>query len=442
MCIRNYLRGLLTTAFLVTAFFITQVQAAPKPWFVDESLLPFEPLAGASTQWGVHAGAAYLIEVPDDWNGDLVLYAHGFRGNVPELTVGPPRIRAHLIANGYAWASSSYSANGYIPATGAQDTHRLAKQFGSLVGQPSRVYLTGDSMGGHVIGFALEQWPNDFAGATPRCGVMGDSELFDYFQDVYLAGETLIGNTPAVPTPLDYQPDGADALRAALGPAFPFVLNDAGEKFKAVIKNLTGGERPVYDAGFVNAQGGDFVIGQAGTGGGRDNIGTIYRFEDGGLLTGEEEAFNELIARVAGDPQYRHKDGMGNFPGAGGGLNSPQINGTFQVPVVSLHTLGELFVPFHMEQIYARRAEANGNGHLLVQRAIRDVFHCSFTPEEMSEAFDDLVGWVETGARPGGDDVLNPAAVADPSFGCDYTRDNASTNGYRPFVGVPACPAP
>ena len=116
---RNYLRVLITTAFVVTALFVSTVQAAPKPWFVDESKLPFEPLAGASTQWGVHAGAAYLIEVPDDWNGDLVLYAHGFRGNGPELIVNPPRIRAHLIANGYAWASSSYSANGYVPATGA-----------------------------------------------------------------------------------------------------------------------------------------------------------------------------------------------------------------------------------------------------------------------------------------------------------------------------------
>jgi len=388
--------------------------------------------------WGVHAGAAYLIEVPDDWNGDLVLYAHGFRGNDPELVVEPPRIRAHLIANGYAWASSSYSANGYVPATGAHDTHRLAKRFASLIGQPNKVYLTGDSMGGHVIGFALEQWPNDFSGATPRCGVMGDSDLFDYFQDVYLAGETLIGNTPAIPS-LDYQPDGANALRAALGPAFPYVLNDAGEKFKAIVKNLTGGERPVFEAGFINSLGGSVAIGLAGTGDGRDNVGTIYRFEDGGPLTGEEEAFNALITRVVGEPKYRQKDGMGKVPGSRGGFNSPRINGTFQVPVVSLHTLGELFVPFHMQQVYARRAEENGNRDLLVQRAIRDVFHCSFSPDEMTEAFDDMVDWVETGTKPGGDDVLDAAAVADPSFGCGYTRDNGA--GYRPFVGVPACPA-
>jgi len=123
----NKLRRMLIPITVLLLVVVGHVNAAPKTWFVDESQLPFDPLPSATNMWGVHAGAAYLIEVPDDWNGDLVLYAHGFRGNDPELVVEPPRIRAHLIANGYAWASSSYSANGYVPATGAHDTHRLAR---------------------------------------------------------------------------------------------------------------------------------------------------------------------------------------------------------------------------------------------------------------------------------------------------------------------------
>ena len=35
--------------------------------------------------------------------------------------------------------------------------------------------------------------------------------------------------------------------------------------------------------------------------------------------------------------------------------------------------------------------------------------------------------------------VLDAATVADPAYGCDYTRDPAPFN-YRPLVGVPACP--
>ena len=36
-------------------------------------------------------------------------------------------------------------------------------------------------------------------------------------------------------------------------------------------------------------------------------------------------------------------------------------------------------------------------------------------------AFADLVTWVEDGVRPAGDDVSDPAAVADPDFGCQFT---------------------
>jgi hypothetical protein len=33
-----------------------------------------------------------------------------------------------------------------------------------------------------------------------------------------------------------------------------------------------------------------------------------------------------------------------------------------------------------------------------------------------------LERWVELGIRPDGDDILNPAVVADPKFGCKFTR--------------------
>lgn len=407
---------------------------AAKPiWYVDEAALPFTPLAGATALWGTHAGAGYRIEVPNNWNGDLVMYAHGYRGTGPALTVSNPRIRAHLIANGYAWAASSYRENGYVPGLGAKDTHALAKFFGGKVGKPDRVYLTGHSMGGHVTGVAIEQWPKTFAGALPMCGVMGDNELFDYFQDVYLAAETLVGNVPAVPTPADYPTNGGPAALAAMGPAFPVALNATGERFKAVLENLTGGERPTFDQGWLGPHGGSFTFGLGGTGAGRENLSTVYQFDADPALSPDEQAFNDAIIRLAGDPQYRHKDGLGGVPGSNS--VSPPISGDLPIPVLSLHTLGELFVPFHMQQIYATRAAAHGKADLLVVRAIRDVLHCGFTVEEESQAFDDLVQWVVNGVKPAGDDILNPVAVANPGFGCQFTT------GSSPFrAGLPACP--
>ena len=52
---------------------------------------------------------------------------------------------------------------------------------------------------------------------------MGDNELFDFFQDAYLGAETVVGDTPAVPTPDNYftSPDGWAATRSRLGTTFP-----------------------------------------------------------------------------------------------------------------------------------------------------------------------------------------------------------------------------
>lgn len=419
-------------------FLASTAHADPKPWFVDEAALPFTALPGATAYWGVHAGAGYRIEVPANWNGDLVMYAHGFRGNPPQLTVSNPSIRTHLISKGYAWAASSYSANGYMPGTGAKDTKALMQFFNGLIGKPQRVYIMGHSMGGHVTGVAIEQWPNAFAGALPMCGVMGDSELFDYFQDVYLVGETLIGNSPIIPTPSDYQTNGVPALRAALGPAYPAVLNATGQKFKRAIENLTGGPRPIFEQGWFgpfSGTGGNFILTQAGTGNGRENVDTVYQFDGDPALSAEEQAFNDLIVRLVADPQYRREDGLGPFPGTRGEVNSPPINGNITIPVITLHTLGELFVPFSMEQIYARRVAAQGRSDLLVSRAIRDVNHCGFTLQEQARAFDDLVNWVVNGVKPGGDDILNPAAVAAPNFGCAYTQGASITRS-----NLPPCP--
>ena len=44
--------------------------------------LPFDALEDfpAQRDWGVLGGAGFRVEIPENWNGDLVMYAHGFRG--------------------------------------------------------------------------------------------------------------------------------------------------------------------------------------------------------------------------------------------------------------------------------------------------------------------------------------------------------------------------
>jgi hypothetical protein len=105
------------------------VSATPPDYYVDEAKLPFAEQPGLPSQrlWGVLNGAGYRIEVPANWNGQLVMWAHGYRGTGLELTVDNHPLRDFLLANGYAWAASSYSRNDYDPTQGARDTHALAQ---------------------------------------------------------------------------------------------------------------------------------------------------------------------------------------------------------------------------------------------------------------------------------------------------------------------------
>src|SRR5262245_48277597 len=159
---RRLLQSAALLAVLVSVGLATTASAGPPPaYFVDETKLPFAALPGlnATQMWGKHGAAGYRVEVPANWNGELVMWAHGFRGDGLELTVDNHPLRAYLLANGYAWAASSYSRNGYDVATGVQDTHDLAKFFNGLVHRPDRTYITGASMGGHVTAASIEQYP-------------------------------------------------------------------------------------------------------------------------------------------------------------------------------------------------------------------------------------------------------------------------------------------
>jgi pimeloyl-ACP methyl ester carboxylesterase len=440
----------LAAAILMTVAAATPIASAgvgdgpPPDYYVDEESLPFDALPGfedAERYWGVHIGAGYRIEVPANWNGDLVIWAHGFRGSGLELTVDNHPLRAFLIANGYAWAASSYSRNDYDVATGVQDTHALLQRFNGIVAKPDRAYLTGVSMGGHITAASIEQYPKAYDGALPACGVLGDYELFDYFLDFNLAAQQLGTGSSTYPVdPLAYAGVTVPTIKAnleAFPGGWPIVLNADGTNLKNLTELRSGGDRPNFDeAWFFWNTFPDFATGPGnflfdlGIGDGTlprapgnavENIDVVYQFDTDPALTADEQALNDSILRVAADPQARKPNGLAQVP---------TLSGDIEVPVLTLHNLGDLFVPVHNEIVYAERVAAQGNSDLLVQRAIRGVNHCGFTGIELITAFVDLVGWVEYGVKPAGDDWLDPAAVAAPDFGCAFTDFSGTTGSH------------
>ena len=398
---------------------------------------PLPPLSvgGAPTRvyQGVHAHAAYDVEVPARWNGNLVMYAHGYRGQGTVLTVDPPPfgLREKLVAEGYAWAASSYYDNGYDVRAGVLSTHDLADFFEDLVSEPRQVFLVGVSMGGHVTGRSVEQYPEFYAAALPMCGVLGDDHLFDVFVDQNLVAQDLAG-VPNYPATADYLTSAVPQIEAKLGltgivpGGSP--TNALGLQYRSIVIDRTGGERP----GAANAFSFWYSFHFPFTLWAPDNGGTLAQ-NPGRVATNVGTAYtpntpvdvNGTITRVSPtDPAARASRAL---------IASPRIKGRPDVPVLTLHDLGDLFVPFSMEQFYAVSTAAHHRSDLVVQRAIRAAGHCEFSPAEVGQAWDDLVAWEGSGDRPAGDAVADPTSVADPRFGCGFTDKAAYLTGTRPL---------
>lgn len=361
----------------------------------------FEALTGATAHTGSIGAAVYRIEMPDDWNGDLLLYAHGYRGESTQLTVGnPPRaFREYLIGQGYAWAASSYSENGYVPGIGADDTLALKQAFEAEFGEPERTYLYGESMGGAVIALSLENFADAYDGALAVCGAMGGQEEIDYLAAWALLAEYLTGvSLPLGEAARNISPTTLLTLSSALGS--PEEPTEKGEQFVSGIRMITGGPRPFFLEGMAEQYVANFAyllvdptrqlpVTKAAT-----NADIIYAIEDG--LGLDSAALNASVRRLAADPAIRD---VSRYP------DRAPTTGKISDPLLTLHGTGDLFVPISQQIAYLAKAKAAGTDGNLVQRAIRAAGHCDFSAEELRAAWDDLVAWVEGGEKPAGDDL-------------------------------------
>lgn len=423
---------------------------------------PPTALPGTSIYYGTYPGlqgnAIYVVEVPDGWDGDgLVMWTRGYGGEGLTLTPSMPfeTWREEVIAAGYAWASSSYSANFYDVRAAIEDTNKLALNFSQYIeadyserlSTPNQYLISGVSLGGHTAAAAVDrenreraQFKVNYAGAAPLC--QSEQNEFQWLGDYTRAAMVLSRLDD------DYADFDQSEIIASLfsismvGPVEVWTpRNDDARNLRDLARNLTGGPRPVFEQGF---QFGALQRAVLGTGGSNGDINGIlagniygnqnitYRWTNDPEPTAEEVAFNEELSRVSADPNANplRNDGVRWLP---------LVNGDFDVPVMTMHTLGDFYVPFRHQQLYRERAIENGNEDLLVQRAIRGPSHCDFSVSEYRAFVPAWLDWVNGGAKPAGDEVLDPAIVADPNYGCQFTINDPS-QVVRQLLGVPTCP--
>ncbi|WP_425839281.1 alpha/beta hydrolase family protein [Streptomyces fractus] len=384
----------------------------------------------------MHQHAAFDFEVPPKWNGELVIWAHGFTGSNKVLTVDAPPfgLRESLLKQGYAWAASSFPTTGYDAGSGVSSSRALAEYAATnmLGHRPSRTYIVGGSMGGHVVARSLEEYPDYYAGALSLCGQLGDNRLFDYYLDANVTAQALSG-VDAYPAGEDYASTALPLIQKRLGitdlkpGGNPTTV--AGQQYQKMVTDLSGGQRP----------GADGALGMYAT--------ALLAFAPGGPSVAQNLStrytptspvnINNTVERVA-PASWDERNSMD--------LNGiPRITGNPRVPVMSLHDIGDLFVPLSMEQTYAKEVAANGQSRLLVQRGIRAANHCDFTNAEVGKAWKDLTGWVKErtahgnkAVRPKGDDFTDRSAVASPTFGCRFSDSSAPQSESRDLFAT--CP--
>jgi pimeloyl-ACP methyl ester carboxylesterase len=369
----------------------------------------FEALPGAKAFFGQYDGGIYRIEIPDNWNGEFVLYAHGFVSNAgangSALRVGNSPIRAHLIEQGYAWAASSYRCNGYVPGQGLLDTMALTDLFTKANNgrAPQRVYLTGTSMGGHVTVLGMHEFPTSFAGGLAMCAA--GPGLFDFFAATGAAAEVITGVRFTLPTMQ------ADLAKMADILGKPPAYTDKGLQLASVEINISGGPRPFAVEGLASRFAGNIsgaAIAGSTTPSNRAVMTTQVRYAIDEGLGLSASALDAKVRRKALDAEIRNP--MGPYD------ELVPFDGKLERPLLTMHGTGDLFVPVFLEQSLRRAVVAAGKQDLLRQRLYRIAGHCGFSQPEMVRAFDDLTAWVHTGTIPSGDDVSGDLSNAGMTF--------------------------
>jgi hypothetical protein len=355
--------------------------------------------------------AFFKIVVPDGWNGELVIWNHGFSlspiGPVSDL--GP--LATLQLAEGYAVAASSYRMPGWALFKTNEDLQTLYEAFVARFGTPLKVLVTGASLGGIVTAAAIERAElGNAAGALSLCGALGGSRNWDGALDVRLGYDAICASVPGafLPGGAEGLPAGstltgtqlAQAVHACFGILAPPPLRTLAQQQRlAAFLRLTRLPESfvLTDMGFATFAMSDLVHdrrklkGRLGVG----NVDVSYG----------DPAIDAVIERVSPHPGAANRLQKNYTPT--GNVGSTKI--------VSLHTDKDGLVIVENESEYASVVPASNLTTAIAIEAVPS--HCGFTPAETVAAWEALRGWVAGGPQPTAAAVQGVCNAVAPSVG-------------------------
>ncbi|MBS0390375.1 MAG: hypothetical protein JSR23_04335 [Proteobacteria bacterium] len=393
--------------------------------------------AGASCLAGKDSqGAYYLIARPADWNGVLVLHAHGG----PQLSApSPARVLddlerwAVMVRAGYAWAGTSFHQGGVAVRAAAEDTERLRGIFRSHVGQPRRTILHGQSWGAGVAAKAAEMFTAETVGEQPydalllTSGVLGGgTHAYDFRLDLRVLYQYLCANHPRPSEPqyaLNLGLPAGEHMTAAdvagranecLALNKPAAERSAGQRAKietitrvikipesSIVAHLTWGTLHFQDI-TAKRTGGASPFG---------NMGAVY------AGSGDDATLNAGVQRLRADPAAYRQFAYDTDP-----------KGRIPVPVLSTKWIADPTAFVELDARFRSIMQRGGSGERLVQTFTTQGTHSYISDPTYVTLMSALLRWVEAGAKPTPDGI----AAACPTF---EARDGAGCSfdpGYQP----------
>ena len=335
------------------------------------AVVPAAPPTAARTLSGELQGAPWRLDVPANWNGDLVMLAHGYE------PVGVPRT-APMAANdstvplldaGYAVAQSAYASQGWAVADAITDMERLRQQAVGELKHVRHTWMLGFSMGGAVTIASLERFPHHYAGGVSLCGAnLSGEQLASDLLTTLVAFDYFFPKVDGLPSAGLVSPEAAALPQGALYQGIANALQRDQSHAALLARRLQ--VSPDVLAGTISLHA--LVLHDLATRSGGmpvGNPGVVYS----GF--GDDAAFNAGVRRI--DPEPAAQAHVRNTLAMTGAMKRPLV--------IQFNHNDPTIVP-HMQTVYPQLAARAGARPL--PRVLPPVGdgHCGFSGAQVVEA--------------------------------------------------------
>lgn len=363
-------------------------------WITGFAICSYGQDPTCKTSKGKLNDAAFIILIPEDWNQNLVMYAHGYEfvGSSPRQSESPGFENSvkPFLKRGFAVAASDYSIQGFAFDQGVQETEELRQHFVQEFGKPDSTFIVGHSMGGGITLATIEYFGEYYDGGFPMCPLA--SQPYLQVRKEFDLRATFNGLFPGLTTSLKEIFSSEISKLTPETITFPEMMKKGQQLKEEMLKKdstlaaefaekyylklddlpltLLFGEQVLRDIAY-KAGGNPF-----------DNTNTIYSGFPNDILVNQKA--ERLTSSV--DPSVI--------------FSKFERNGEIEKPVLLMHTIyDQLIPPIYAEVNYENMVTKEGKLDLLTVKYTNGQSHCSFTPEQTGQAFDELRAWVNSGKK-------------------------------------------